>query len=270
MKILFTGHRGFLGREIIPILHLDFEIVTYDGDLNDFNRLFKFVSNRKIDRILHAAVRGGRRTKKDDEGVLRNNISITNNILRLEIPSIFFCSGAIYNRSLPICEAVESSSLDSFPNDFYGQSKYISTLLAKDADHVKTLRFFNVFGNSEGLDRFISYNTSQYISHRPMNVFHDFKMDFFYVRDALYPIIDWLGGISLPKELNLVYENKTFLTQVCDQINDLSDYKVPIQIKSEEFGNDYTGSGQLLRSLNYPLGGLELGIQEVFKHLKDN
>ena len=268
MKVLFTGHRGFLGRELIPILDFDFEIVTYSGDLNDFRSLSKFVSEQKIDRILHAAVRGGRRTKQDDESVLQNNISITNNLLKLQLPAIFFCSGAIYNRAEPISEAVETSSLDSFPKDFYGQSKYISTLLASAYDNINTLRFFNVFGKSEGLDRFISFNTKQYLSNAPMNVFSDFKMDFFFVKDALFPILDWLNGNSIPKELNLVYESKTLLTQICKKINDLSDQKVPINIHSEELAIEYTGSGKLLTSLNYPLLGLEAGLHEVFLYLK--
>lgn len=268
MKVLFTGHRGFLGRELIPIVDSNFEIVTYDGDLNNYSELSSFVRSKKIERILHAAARGGRRTKRDEESVLLNNITLAQNIIRLETPSIFFCSGAIYNRATSISEAKEDSALESFPEDFYGQSKFISTLLARNIEYVNTLRFFNVFGSSEGLDRFISFNVYQYINREPMKVYRDFYMDFFFVQDAIFPITDWLMGRDFPKEMNLVYEKKESLIQICKAINQLSNYEVPVLIESDELGSNYTGSGQILQTLNYPLLGLERGIQEVYHRLR--
>jgi GDP-L-fucose synthase len=266
MRVLFTGQRGFLGRELIPILNPDFEIITYDGDLDNLLELSHFVKDRGIGCVLHAAARGGRRTKIDTESVLINNIKIANNILRLELPSIFFCSGAIYDRSKPVSEAIELSSLESFPKDFYGQSKYVATLLSSQAEYVNTLRFFNVFGTSEGLDRFISFNVNQYIKREPMEVYSDFQMDFFFVKDAVFPIRDWLDGKKIPKEMNLVYKEKYSLTEVCKEINRLSNYEVPIVYKTNDKGPDYTGSGVLLENYRYPLMGLKHGVEEVYSH----
>jgi len=83
MKILFTGHRGFLGRELIPKLVPDYEVVKFDGDLRDFDELSKFVSLNRIDGVIHAAVRGGRRLKADDYSVLEENLLVGVNVFRL-------------------------------------------------------------------------------------------------------------------------------------------------------------------------------------------
>lgn len=57
MKILFTGHRGFLGRELIPPLSAKTEIITFKGDLLNYSQLAKFAVDNSISRIIHAAAR---------------------------------------------------------------------------------------------------------------------------------------------------------------------------------------------------------------------
>jgi nucleoside-diphosphate-sugar epimerase len=268
MTIFFTGHLGFLGREIIPFLKPIEEIVTFEGDCNDLVALKKFVKHNHVDKIIHSAARGGRRNKIDTQATLINNVTITSNILKLELPTILFCSGAIYNRDNSIDSAIENSSTSSFPSDYYGQSKFISNLIARDNQNCISLRFFNVFGKSEGLDRFITYNINQYLAHKPMVIFSDFLMDFFFVKDVLPIIYLWLKQDFIPKEMNLVYNEKYFLSEICGLINRLSDYKVPITIQENSQSNSYTGDGTLLESLKLPLLGLQNGMQEVFNFLE--
>jgi nucleoside-diphosphate-sugar epimerase len=267
MTIFFTGHLGFLGREIIPFLKPIEEVVTFEGDCNDLVALKKFVKHNHVDKIIHSAARGGRRNKIDTQATLINNVTITSNILKLELPTILFCSGAIYNRDNSIDSANENSSTSSFPSDYYGQSKFISNLIARDNQNCISLRFFNVFGKSEGLDRFITYNINQYLAHKPMVIFSDFLMDFFFVKDVLPIIYLWLKQDCIPKEMNLVYNEKYFLSEICGLINRLSDYKVPITIQENSQSNSYTGDGTLLESLKLPLLGLQNGMQEVFNFL---
>ena len=93
MKVLFTGHRGFLGREIIPEINKSVEICYYQGDLRDYSQLSQFVADQKIERVIHAAVRGGRRNRIDTQLDLAENLVSSMNVLRLELPTISFCSG---------------------------------------------------------------------------------------------------------------------------------------------------------------------------------
>jgi nucleoside-diphosphate-sugar epimerase len=270
MKILFTGHRGFLGRELIPLLKEDHEVFTFDGDYRNFESVQGFVHENSVEKILHAAVRGGRRNKLETHETLQNNVETTINILRLDLPTILFCSGAIYNRDHSINRVTEVESLNSFPTDFYGQSKFISNALARNHGNCSVLRFFNVFGPTEGFDRFISFNISRYLAQEPMIVFNDFEMDFFFVRDTLPVISSWLSEDPFPSEVNMVYEAKFLLSEICNFINTLGGYEVPIDIQEPSRNKNYSGGGAVLSSLGFNFLGLEKGISQMYHHIKTN
>jgi len=267
MTLLFTGHKGFLGRELIPNLQKLEEVVQFEGDYRDYSALREFVKDFGVDRVIHAAARGGRRTKSDSVATLLNNVESTVNVLRLELPVVMFCSGAIYNRVTSINQAKENESLSSYPTDFYGQSKFIGNALARKHENCTVLRFFNVFGISEGIDRFITFNLVQYIERKPMVIFRDFQMDFFYVQDVMPILTNWLSNLNPPSEINMVYRNKYFLSEVCEKINSLSDYRVPVQVNCSEQSNDYTGNGDRLDSLALNQLGIDTGISEMYSAL---
>ena len=112
MKVLFTGHRGFLGREIIPEINKSVEICCYQGDLRDYSQLSQFVADQKVERVIHAAVRGGRRNRIDTYLDLAENLVSSMNVLRIQLPTISFCSGKIYGWQ----NSIENKS----ENDFEG------------------------------------------------------------------------------------------------------------------------------------------------------
>ncbi len=270
MTVFFTGHRGFLGRELIPELELHEDLVFFDGDLTDYDAVKNFIQDKSVTRIIHAASRGGRRNKVDTHETLLNNVRATTNVLRFNLPTILFCSGAIYNREESVDNALECNSLLSFPVDYYGQSKFIANSLAKNTGNSNILRYFNVFGPSEGLDRFISFNVSQYIKHKPMKIFKDFEMDFFYVQDTLPVLTSWLNESILPNEINMVYRSKMRLSDVCELINSLSNHTVPIHVLEEPHNKNYTGNGQILDSLQFTQVGLQVGIECMYESLRSN
>jgi nucleoside-diphosphate-sugar epimerase len=268
MTVLFTGHRGFLGREIIPLIKDDCDVVTWEGDYTERKRTQELVKDLKVKQIIHAAARGGRRTKSDSLETLSNNLISSLNLLDCQLPTIVFCSGAIYDRRATVNIAKETTSLDSYPSDYYGQSKFLINKIVREQDWAISLRFFNVFGKSEGLDRFISFNVFQYIKKQPMVVYKDFQMDFFYVADVAPVIRKWLHGAKLPTELNLVYDQKYLLSEICKFINQLDSHTVPINHLEPASTVNYTGDGDLLKSLNLPLLGLTSGIRDIYNHFK--
>lgn len=265
MRILFTGHRGFLGRELIPILGDSFDVVEYQGDLTNWPEFDKFVEINKIERIIHAAVKGGRRNKIETTETLVNNLQAFFNVVKTQIPTLTFCSGAIYDRGRSLDSISENASGGVIPIDYYGQSKFIINKVAAWENAVSTLRFFNVFGISEGMDRFISFNLSQYANRKPMVIFTDFYMDFFYVKDLIPVLHAWLDGKILPKEMNLVYMHKYLLSDICAIINELSSYKVPVLQEGAPTEKNYTGDGSLFLGLFPSTLGLERGIYEMYQ-----
>ena len=54
MKILFTGNRGNLGKELIPLLEEEHSVQYYNIDYSNFDAVNSFFRHREIDFIIHA------------------------------------------------------------------------------------------------------------------------------------------------------------------------------------------------------------------------
>jgi nucleoside-diphosphate-sugar epimerase len=200
--------------------------------------------------------------------VLEENLVSSVNVLRLGLPMVSFCSGAIYGRQESIFNANEKRSGSLFPLDFYGQSKFLFRQLTRDNPEVKLLRFFNVFGISETPERFLRANITRYWARQPMRVHQDFYMDFFYVRDTVPILKRWLTDEEIPSEINLVYQEKLLLSEICGKLNRFGNYQVDVQIDCEEHGSDYCGDGSVLASMGLSLNGLDYGLEIMFSTIK--
>jgi GDP-L-fucose synthase len=267
MSILFTGHNGFLGRELIPRLSANHKIITYPGDLRDFADLSEFVKKNSILKVIHAAAKVANRWEIDTSENLVNNLKMTMNIVNLGIPMLSFCSGKIYGQQETIDNVGEDEAGDRFPEDYYGQSKYIIRKLVLENNNVSIFRFFNVFGIHEHPLRFIKANITRYSTKEPMIIDQNIHFDFFYIEDAIPIIASWISESSMPKELNLVYKEKYDLFQVCSLINKLAEHKVRIIVKNSDPGRNYYGNGERLSKLNYPTLGINEGLSRVFSQI---
>jgi len=270
MSILFTGHRGFLGRELIPNLSTNYKITTYDGDLCDFKKLKYFVEQNSVTKIIHAAARVGSRIKQDTVNDLIENLKIALNISKLGIPVLSFCSGKIYGYQESIDDVLEGDIGKKYPEDFYGQSKFLIHELFVNDNNIKFLRLFNAFGFQETSEKFIRSNLERYLLKKPMIIHQNIVFDFFYCQDILFLLNYWLLEDNLPKEVNLVYREKLTLQEVCNLINELDDHKVKIVIENSMPGKNYYGDGSRLSSLNLPLKGLKNGLKEVHQKMVES
>lgn len=267
MSILFTGHNGFLGRELIPRLSTKYKIITYPGDLCDFAKLSDFIQRNSITRVIHAAAKVANRWEIDTSENLIQNLKMTMNIVNLGIPMLSFCSGKIYGYQESIDNAGEDEAGDRFPADYYGQAKYIIRKLVLDNDNVSIFRFFNVFGIHEHPLKFIKGNITKYSTKEPMIIDQNMHFDFFYIEDALPIIASWISEIAIPREINLVYKEKYDLFQVCSLINKLAEHKVRIIVKNPNPGRNYYGNGERFSKLDYPILGISEGLRRVFSQI---
>jgi GDP-L-fucose synthase len=267
MSILFTGHNGFLGRELIPRLSANHKIITYPGDLCEFTRLSEFVKRNSITKVIHAAAKVANRWEIDTSENLIQNLKMTMNVVNLGIPMLSFCSGKIYGYQKSIDNVGEDEAGDRFPEDYYGQSKYIIRKLVLDNDNVSIFRFFNVFGIHEHPLRFIKANITKYSTKKPMIIDQNIHFDFFYVEDAIPIIASWISESKMPKELNLIYKEKYDLFQVCSLINELAEHRVRIIVKNPNPGRNYYGNGERLSKLDYPILGISEGLRRVFSQI---
>ena len=272
MKILFTGNRGNLGKELIPLLEEEHSVQCYDIDYSNFDNVNSFFRHRQIDFIIHAAIRGGRRVRADIADDFYNNMIMFENLAAQNIPMINICSGASYGRQDDIFKVDERHFGKRIPTDYYGLSKYLITHRCRQLKHVYNLRFFNVFGACAPKDMFTTANIINYINKREIVVFKDKFMDFFGIRDAFKVIDLYLKSgkdrHSLPKELNLVYPKVTLLSEVAGMINNLSDYDVPVDVLEPGTDRSYCGSGSQLSKLGLELDGLQKSLEYVYENLR--
>jgi len=102
----------------------------------------------------------------------------------------------------------------------------------------------------------------------------DKLMDFFYIEDLvelvkhyIKPNKEPLSHIHLPKNVDCIYDAcvKDYLSDIAHIINNLSDYKVKINI-GEGKGKNYVGSNN---PFNIKWIGLKQGIKETYKQIKN-
>lgn len=267
MKILFTGHKGFLGKELIPQISKRHEVLTYEGDLLNYKKLASFIKFNSVTKVIHAAAKLNITSRINGADLLNKNVEMVDNLIKLNLPTLTFCSGKIYGYQNGIHNAKENEMF-TYPEDYYGQSKFIIKKNVEDNKYFTIIRFFNVFGFYENNQRFIRSNLLRYANQKSMIVNQDLEFDTFYVEDCLPIIESWLSGTLNYKEVNLVYPNKLRLTDICAMINRLEEHKVEIILKSNKLGDSYSGNGDRFASLGYDLLGLEKGLSIVYSRIK--
>ena len=270
MNILFTGQRGFLGRELIPYLEKKGHDVTSSNvDYSDERNVDQFFRHREFDFIIHAAIRGGRRIRKDSADDFHNNVRMFEVLASQRVPLITFCSGAVYGRQEDIYGLSETQVGMRIPTDYYGFAKYIIAQRARQLTNVYVLRFFNVFGPTSQEDMFTSANIRNYINKKEMVIFKDKYMDFFGISDTKKVLDLYLEKAKeLPKDINLVYKTTQTLSDVGKMINNLSDHTVEIDIRERGMEKSYCGSGNLLSTLGLKLNGLEYELNSTYEYLR--
>ena len=270
MKILITGGNGFIASNLNDKLsEFDVTLITRNNfDLIDPEKTNLFFQDKKFDVILHTAIIGGNRLIEDNKNCVYDNSMMALNLLR-NMKSwkrlIHFGSGAELDRSLDI-SGNTNNIFNRVPSDPYGLSKNIVARLFYGHSNIYNLRIFNVFAKNELDRRMIKNNIKNYIDKKSIVIHQDKLMDFFYIDDFEKLVRLYLEGEYLPKEIDCVYKTKTKISDIANIINNLSDYKVPIEIHADVDGNSYCGHCEdFTETLNYI--GLENSIKNVYESM---
>lgn len=277
MNILVTGANGFIGSNIVEKLSNDSKFTVFRGtrntiDLLSSDNLQQYIENNKIDAVIHCAIEGGSRLKKDDGEIFYRNILIYENLLKFKSNYKLFinlASGAEFDRNNNINESVESDILNNVPKDYYGLAKNIISKSIRQFNFGHNLRIFGCFYHNELNTRFIRNNIINYINKKPIMIHQDKYMDYIYL-DDLYTVIEYylINPPSISTDINMSYSKKYRLSDIANIINNLDDHKVDIHIETKELGLSYTGSSKSLSSLNLNLKELEVGIKETYDRYK--
>lgn len=277
MNVLVTGANGFIGSNIVTKLRNNSKFTVFCGTRTTINLLSthdvqKYIEDNKIDSIIHCAIEGGSRLKKDDGETFYRNILMYENLIKSNYKLfINLASGAEFDRINDINNMSEADIFVNVPKDYYGLSKNIISKSLTQFTFGHNLRIFGCFYHNELDTRFIKNNIKNYINKKPITIHQDKYMDYIYL-DDLYTTIEYYlnNPPNVSTDINMSYSNKYKLSDIANIINNLDDYKVDINVEEKQLGLSYTGSSKLLSSLNLNLKGLELGIKEIYDRHKSN
>lgn len=273
MNILVTGSNGYIGKSIfnskienVKFFHGNRQAIN----LFDKESIKSFIKENKIDSIIHCAIEGGNRLKKDNINSFYNNILVFENLYsckNLLHKVINFASGAEFDRQNDINLSKEEDIFERVPKDYYGLSKSIISKKALTANNFYNLRIFGCFDENELDSRFIKICILKSKNNETITIHEDKIMDFFYIQDLISIIKYFLLVNPTYQDINLSYKNKYKLSQIAKKITNKTNSKSDIIIQKEQ-GLNYNGNFDKLLSLPIKLIGLEYGIDKTIIYNK--
>jgi len=278
MNILITGANGFLGGEFARLLkntnHTIYATTRQELNVSDKIQVEDFFENHSIDVVLHTAFKDVRHST---DGIRENmilNIDMHKNLAahRSRFKLMFsFCSGAAYDRREKIENIKEKEILHRHPADFYGMAKnIIARHILETDDNIINLRLFGCFGPLEESSRLIKQSLRNIDEGKSPLIYQDKKMDFFYVEDILRVVMFYAQHDvrDLPKDINLCYLNKVFLSDIAREIIKLTGYSEDVIVIKNDYAAPYTGSGLQLSDMGIELQGLNAGLEDYIRSMQ--
>lgn len=255
MNILITGGNGYIAKNLYEGLKDKYNVTTIsrdDFDLTDRNLTDKFFEGKYFDVVLHTAIAGGSRLRKDTEDVLDQNLIMYYNLLANE---------SKYKKFISIGSGAELFA----QQEPYGLSKHVINYSMRNKTNFHNVRIFAVFDENELDSRFIKSSILKYLNDQPIEIHQDKLMDFFYMKDLIKLIDYCISAEDLPKEINCSYRNIYHLKDIAKIINTMEENKVPIKVLNKKMGVGYVGN---FTNLMIDYIGIEQGIENVFNELK--
>jgi len=249
MKILITGHKGFVGRYFYEYLYLYYSqdilgIDIKDGyDCRDF---FKR-SEEQFDLVIHlAAIVGGRETIEGRPLAVADNFSIDSEFFQWCLKTkpkkvVYFSSSAAY----PTYYQVEGNErklredmadFSSKPDMTYGWSKMVGEYLASFVDNVYVFRPFSGYGTDQDLN----YPFPKYIE-RARNKENPFEVwgpgtqtrDFIHISDIVQAVLVAVEE-DIKGPINLGWGRSTSFLQLAEMVTYYAGYNPEIVTRPDK------------------------------------
>jgi len=254
MKILITGGNGYLAKSITKSLWSKYHIIAPgrdELDLTDSKSVDRFFKDKYFDVVIHTAIKGAASPRDPDETISFWNLVMFYNLMSKKDH---------FNKLINIGSGAERY-LSETP---YGHSKSIINKLVHKYDNFYTLRIYGVFSEDELETRFIKASINNVLQGNPIKIHQDKLMDFIYMPDLISIVEHYIVSKDLLKEVDCIYDDTVSLSNIAQQINNLSINKVPINIEDPLPGQNYIGT---YNDLPIAYLGLEQGIKNVYNKL---
>lgn len=268
LNIAVLGGSGFIGTHIVNHLQKDHYVISVTREtLNLSNKIeVDRFFGKNFDIIINCATTGLKQINLEQSiKDAQNNLNVfmnffINDKIKFE-KFINIGSGAEFDASQNIDNALEKQIFDCNPSDSYGWSKNIISRLCSTKYNFFTIRLFGCFSSGEPFFRLFQKILNASKTGEQINLKNDRYFDYVSFEDFLI-VLDYFinNNIFLDRDVNCVYREKRLLSHI---VNDFIKYKnidpKIINIISKTTLN-YTGSNYNLQKLKLPLTGLEHGL----------
>ncbi len=254
MNIFLTGGSGFIGRNIMesPLNgHTIFAPKHAELELTDEVGVRDFLSAHEIDVVIHSAVKPFHRNAKDQAAQLFANTRMFFNIVRNSErfkKMILINSGLVYDCRYYKPKMKEDYFDAHVPADEGGFGKYVVAKYVERVDNIIELRPFGVFGKYEDYAiRFISNLICKAIFDLPLTMKQNRKFDYISVDDIM-PVLDFfIRHDGSYKAYNVTPDESVELLTLAEKIRTISRKDLPIVVKEDEMGTEYSGDNSRLK-----------------------
>ncbi len=256
-KILLTGGSGFVGKNIVEsYLTEKYQIIApnrQELDLSNDESVSNFFKNNKdFDVVIHSACKPGHRNAGDVTGLFYTNTRMFFNLMKYSNcfgKLINIGSGAIYDMQNYQPKMKEEFFGTTIPKDEHGFCKYVVGNYIEKADNIIDLRVFGIFGKYEDYTiRFISNAICKTIFDLPITIKQNRKFDYVYIDDFISILEFFIENDMKYKSYNITPDFSVELLKIAEMINNFSKKNLPIMVKENGFGLDYSGDNSRLKT----------------------
>lgn len=272
MRILLTGASGFIGKNLKEGLTKEYKILApfhKELDILDYNRVEEYIKNKKIDVIIHSAIKGGDQVL---EMTMRMFLSIVRNVDKVD-KIIHLGSGAEYGKTRNLIKIKETDFGGFIPLDNFGLGKYLCSKLTGQNKRIINLRLFGVYGKYEDYRyTFISNSIANNLFGLSIKIRQDAIFDYLYINDLMPIIKFFVNNPATYSEYNIGPTESISLKRIAEIINKISQKKSKIVIKNKGLNFQYSADNTRLLKL---IPGIEFttyekGIKELYDyHVKN-
>lgn len=259
-RILLTGAgpRGFVGRNIAPVLQAHYTVFTPSSkelDLCDYHRLARYIEENEINTVIHGAAQSPVHIGTED--AMRHDLQMFFNLDKLSSQLdkvLYFGSGAEFDKRLPMENIREEALGRSIPDWYYGLEKYIMSLHARTSRNIYNLRLFGVFGKYEHWQsKFISNLCCKAVYDLPLTVRQNCMFDYLYVEDLPAIIIWFLEHQPKYHDYNICTGRPVDLVGVAHTVLECSGKELPVLVAKDGWNLAYTADNSRLEAEMGPL-----------------
>jgi UDP-glucose 4-epimerase len=222
MKIMLTGHRGYIGSHLWSILKKNHELVGFD--LKDGQDLLTEPLVEEFDCIIHLAGQSGVRESMKDPGLYwRNNVEVSKRLFER-----YYDTKILY--------ASSSSVYEPWLNP-YASSKHMVELMGEELEQAVGMRFHTVYSDTPRKGMFM-----QKLLDKQLEYVTGHSRDFIHIDDICNAII-YLLHVEIRGVLDIG-------TGVSTKISDLAPH-LPVEIDTPNERDMTCASTDLMEALGW-------------------